>query len=98
MVVLHRPVGVVLVALTVSAALVMGARVVRPAPEPPIQGAGLVDGLPADRTLVIAHRGASGVAPENTLAAMAAATASGADLVEFDVQRTSDGHLIVVHD
>jgi glycerophosphoryl diester phosphodiesterase len=48
--------------------------------------------------LVIAHRGASGVAPENTLPAMRAAVRAGADLVEFDVQRTRDGRLMVVHD
>jgi glycerophosphoryl diester phosphodiesterase len=50
------------------------------------------------RVLVIAHRGFSAVAPENTLPAMAAAAKAHADMVEFDVQRTSDGHLIVVHD
>lgn len=55
-------------------------------------------GLAAGRVLVIAHRGASATAPENTLPAMRAAVAARADLVEFDVQRTSDGHLVVVHD
>ena len=52
----------------------------------------------ASHVLVIAHRGDSAVAPENTLPAMTAAARAGADLVEFDVQRTSDGHLVVVHD
>jgi glycerophosphoryl diester phosphodiesterase len=52
----------------------------------------------ASHVLVIAHRGDSEVAPENTLPAMTAAARAGADLVEFDVQRTSDGHLVVVHD
>ena len=47
---------------------------------------------------VIAHRGFSDVAPENTVPAMTAAAAAGADMVEFDVQRTIDGRLIVVHD
>jgi glycerophosphoryl diester phosphodiesterase len=37
------------------------------------------------RPLVIGHRGAAAVAPENTLAALEAAVASGADLVEFDI-------------
>lgn len=50
------------------------------------------------RVLLIAHRGYSAVAPENTVPAMRAAARAGADLVEFDVQRTSDGHLIVIHD
>ena len=54
--------------------------------------------MTADRVLVIAHRGDSARAPENTLPAMRDAAAAGADLVEFDVQRTADGHLIVVHD
>lgn len=62
-----------------------------------------VRGMPASRVsqrtpVIVAHRGASGSAPENTLAAFEAAAASGADGVEFDVQRTRDGHLVVVHD
>jgi glycerophosphoryl diester phosphodiesterase len=40
---------------------------------------------PPGRPLVIGHRGAAAVAPENTLAGLEAAIASGADLVEFDV-------------
>jgi glycerophosphoryl diester phosphodiesterase len=47
---------------------------------------------------VLAHRGASRVAPENTLEAFAAAAAQGADGVELDVHRSSDGGLIVHHD
>ncbi|MEP6816493.1 MAG: glycerophosphodiester phosphodiesterase family protein [Marmoricola sp.] len=50
------------------------------------------------KVLVIAHRGFSAIAPENTLPAMAAAAKAQADMVEFDVQRTLDGHLIVIHD
>lgn len=50
------------------------------------------------KTLVIAHRGFSAIAPENTLPAMTAAAQAHADMVEFDVQRTADGHLIVIHD
>jgi glycerophosphoryl diester phosphodiesterase len=54
-------------------------------------------------TLVIAHRGAWGrAAPnapaENTLEAFEAAIALGADMIELDVRRTRDGHLIVFHD
>jgi glycerophosphoryl diester phosphodiesterase len=40
---------------------------------------------PPGRPLVIGHRGAAAVAPENTLAGLEAAIASGADIVEFDV-------------
>jgi glycerophosphoryl diester phosphodiesterase len=47
--------------------------------------------------LVIAHRGASREAPENTLVAFDAAIALGADAVELDVRRTSDGVLVVHH-
>src|SRR5439155_14345872 len=49
-------------------------------------------------TLVVAHRGASRVAPENTLEAFEAALALGADGVELDVHRTADGALVVHHD
>jgi glycerophosphoryl diester phosphodiesterase len=45
-----------------------------------------------------AHRGDCEAAPENTMAAFAAAAAAGADYVEFDVQRSADGVLVVIHD
>ncbi|MEW2192302.1 glycerophosphodiester phosphodiesterase family protein [Streptomyces microflavus] len=48
--------------------------------------------------VVVAHRGASGYAPENTLAAVDAAKALSVDWVENDVQRTKDGVLVVLHD
>jgi glycerophosphoryl diester phosphodiesterase len=47
---------------------------------------------------VVAHRGASAEAPENTLAAVRRAIARDADLVEVDVQRTKDGALVLMHD
>ena len=47
---------------------------------------------------VIAHRGSSGAAPENTLAAVELALRQGADVVENDIQRTADGALVIVHD
>ncbi len=47
---------------------------------------------------IIAHRGASGTCPENTLAAFRRATAVGADMIELDVQLTRDGHMVVIHD
>jgi len=49
-------------------------------------------------TFVIAHRGASGAYPENTVAAFAGAREMGADMVELDVRRTADGTLAVHHD
>jgi len=48
--------------------------------------------------LIIAHRGASAVAPQNTLAAFEQAMALGADGVEFDVHLSSDGIPVVIHD
>jgi glycerophosphoryl diester phosphodiesterase len=48
--------------------------------------------------LVIAHRGASAEAPENTLAAFRRAIVDRADFVELDVQETVDGVVVVVHD
>ncbi|MEU0411691.1 glycerophosphodiester phosphodiesterase family protein [Streptomyces griseorubiginosus] len=53
------------------------------------------DGTPP---AIIAHRGASARAPENTLAAVDKAAALGAVWVENDVQRTRDGALVVLHD
>ncbi|TDT29857.1 glycerophosphodiester phosphodiesterase [Naumannella halotolerans] len=47
---------------------------------------------------IIAHRGASALAPENTLAAAELGIAHGAELIECDVQRTADGELVVIHD
>ncbi|MBO4727433.1 MAG: metallophosphoesterase [Spirochaetaceae bacterium] len=47
---------------------------------------------------VWAHRGASGYAPENTLEAFDLAIKLGADGVEFDVQYTKDGKIVVLHD
>lgn len=49
-------------------------------------------------SLVIAHRGASSLAPENTMAALYAALRLGVDMVEIDVHRSSDGELVVIHD
>jgi glycerophosphoryl diester phosphodiesterase len=47
---------------------------------------------------VVAHRGASAVAPENTLSAVRTAVALGADGIEIDVRRTADGEFVVIHD
>jgi glycerophosphoryl diester phosphodiesterase len=47
---------------------------------------------------VIGHRGAAGVAPENTLAAIEHGILAGSDALEIDVHVTTDGHLVVIHD
>ena len=46
----------------------------------------------------IAHRGASGIAPENTLAAFEKALDIGVDAVELDLHGTADGEVVVIHD
>ena len=48
--------------------------------------------------LITAHRGASGTAPENTILALEKAIADGADMIEFDVQPTLDGEIVLFHD
>jgi glycerophosphoryl diester phosphodiesterase len=50
------------------------------------------------RPLLVAHRGSSGSAPENTLASFRQAVADGADMIELDVRLSRDGHLVVLHD
>lgn len=47
---------------------------------------------------VFAHRGASGICPENTMAAFRKAIEEGAKLIELDVQLTKDGKVVVIHD
>jgi glycerophosphoryl diester phosphodiesterase len=53
---------------------------------------------PPLRPMLVAHRGASSIVAEHTLAAYEAAIASGADALECDVRLTRDGHLVCVHD
>jgi len=48
--------------------------------------------------LAIAHRGASGYAPENTLAAFRRALAQGVTFIETDLQLTRDAHFVAIHD
>jgi len=48
--------------------------------------------------MVVGHRGASGYAPENTMAAFRMAHAQSADMIELDVYMSADGHLVVIHD
>ncbi len=51
-----------------------------------------------DRPVVVAHRGASALAPENTLASIRLAASLGVSAVEFDVHRSADGIPVVIHD
>jgi len=50
------------------------------------------------KVLTIAHRGACSRFPENSRSSFLEALRLGADMVEFDVHRTKDGHLVVIHD
>ena len=52
----------------------------------------------SNEPLILGHRGASAVAPENTLAAFSQAIEDGADGIEFDVRLSSDGVAVVIHD
>jgi glycerophosphoryl diester phosphodiesterase len=54
--------------------------------------------MPTTDFMVIAHRGASSYAPENTLAAFDLALHLGCRHIELDVDFTSDGHIVVLHD
>lgn len=80
-------------ALAATAAGVTALLVPAPAHAGPAPAAG-----PQGTPLVIAHRGASAYAPENTLVAVDTADRMGFAWVENDVQRTRDGELVVVHD
>lgn len=51
-----------------------------------------------ERPLVIAHRGASGERPENTLPAYELAVDQAADAIEIDLHRTRDGGIVVLHE
>jgi glycerophosphoryl diester phosphodiesterase len=55
-------------------------------------------GVSARTTLIAAHRGGAGLAPENSLTAFRGALALGADALELDVHLTADGEVVVIHD
>jgi glycerophosphoryl diester phosphodiesterase len=60
-----------------------------------------IGGLPWEkitRVLAIAHRGASGYAPENTMAAFRRAIAQGVSFIETDLHLTRDAHFVAMHD
>lgn len=59
----------------------------------------LINGIQMQDSLtVVAHRGAAGKAPENTLASIRQAIDDDTDWVEIDVQETADGKVVVIHD
>jgi glycerophosphoryl diester phosphodiesterase len=54
--------------------------------------------LDPDARSLVAHRGNSGRAPENTIEALRQGLAAGADALEFDVRLSQDGHAVLLHD
>ena len=64
--------------------------------ETPIQE--VVQSVAAENTKIIAHKGYSAIAPENTMPSFERALDIGVDMVELDVQMTQDGELVVFHD
>ncbi len=65
---------------------------------PVINASENVQHILADRPIIVAHRGASSLAPENTLAAVKKGIEVGAQWIEIDVHQTRDHHLVVLHD
>ena len=53
---------------------------------------------PERRPIIVAHRGSSEIAPENTSQAFRRACEDGADAIELDVHLSGDGHVVVIHD
>ena len=51
-----------------------------------------------EKMVIIAHRGASNLAPENTLKAFKKAIELKADYIEFDVHQSNDGEIVIMHD
>lgn len=51
-----------------------------------------------DKKIIIGHRGANNVAPENTLKSFKMAIELGADYIEFDIHKSKDGEIVVMHD
>lgn len=50
------------------------------------------------KIIIMGHRGANKIAPENTLKSFKKAIELGADFVEFDVRQSKDGEIVIVHD
>src|SRR5690625_4852233 len=64
----------------------------------PSEKRGEHDFFTSERPLVIAHQGRKDLAPSSTLEAFQNAKDIGADVIEFDIHMTKDGHLVAIHD
>lgn len=93
-----------LVPFAASAAFLMPGGFPAASAEPPASSRNLssgvwkTEGAPPSRPWIIAHRGVSMRAPENTFAAFDLAVQEGAGFIELDVRRSRDGRLVVIHD
>ena len=67
-------------------------------PSPHVRNVPIIAELGRRPSVIVGHRGAAGLAPENTLLAIERGLLEGADLVEIDVRRTLDGVLVLMHD
>lgn len=85
-----------IVSITAAATAAAGLALAAPAQAAPTSPAAGIQGHSGPE--IIAHHGAAGVAPENTLAAVRQALRDGADAVEVEVQRSADGELVIVQD
>ncbi len=54
--------------------------------------------MATDNFIVVGHRGAMGLEPENTLRSFRRAVTEGADAIELDLRLSKDGHLVILHD
>ena len=90
-----RVLGFIVLVLVILVGLVVGGSAVI---SPPGAGKSIAQNLSIPYPAVIAHRGASSLAPEATAPAYELARDMGADYLEIDVQRTADDVLIVFHD
>ncbi|MBC9712005.1 glycerophosphodiester phosphodiesterase [Streptomyces sp. TRM66268-LWL] len=85
-------------AAATTAALIGVGALVLPASAAPAHSPATATSAKSSEPVVVAHRGASAYAPENTLAAIDKARELGFTWVENDVQRTKDGKLVIMHD
>lgn len=58
----------------------------------------LLRSKPVGKPILVAHRGAAGLAPENTLSAIQTGLMHGAEAIEIDIQRSADGVVMLMHD
>ncbi|MBQ3431180.1 MAG: hypothetical protein IJG23_00180 [Clostridia bacterium] len=90
---------VLLVVASLAIVALISYRTVRERIENSSQYARLKEGVAAtEKVKMIAHRGLSAVAPENSLSAFRLAAAAGFCYIECDIHKTKDGHWVVMHD